>query len=110
MAAHDAGPARLKDCLVHDTPRRASSFAGGRATVQGGVVRGCRLGVNARGGALELRQTRVERSTGVGVLLEPGSRATLEAVDVSGSGEVNLAGRARRRRCAAGECATAGAG
>ena len=92
VAAHDGGTAVLENCLVHDT-RDAGvfAFAGGRATVQGGVFRGCRIGADVRGGTLEMSQTRVERSTGVGILLEAGSRATLDAVDVSGSGDVNLA-------------------
>jgi hypothetical protein len=92
VTAHDAGTAVLENCLVHDT-RDAGvfAFAGGRATVQGGVVRGCRLGADVRGGTLEMSQTRVERSTGIGILLEAGSRATLDAVDVSASGDVNLA-------------------
>ncbi len=91
VAAHDGGQARLKDCLVHDTAEGGLfASAGGTVADEGSLLRGCGWGANVRGGVLELEGTRVERSGKVGVLLEPGSRGTLENVDVSGSGQVNL--------------------
>ncbi len=90
-SAHDGGVVRLEDSLVHDTPEAGVfAYAGGKVAMEGGVLRACGWGANARGGTLELRGTRVERSAKVGVLFEPGSRGTLENVDVSGSGQVNL--------------------
>jgi hypothetical protein len=95
VGAREIGTVVLEDLVVHDASEAGIlAFTGGTAVVQGGVVRGCRFGAHARGGTLEMRGTRVERSGINGILLEAGSRGALDAVDVSGSGEseVGVAG------------------
>ena len=92
VAVRDSGAVVLDESEVHDAADAGVvASAGGRAVVQGGALRRCRFGALARGGRLEVRRTRIERSSAHGLLLEAGAHGTIEAADVSGSGTSELA-------------------